>query len=74
RVGLDALASWMTLVLLVAIGRIHRDVPAVARAVPFPAPAPALTERAAPPRPPTEIERILAERMRREAGDPPSRT
>jgi hypothetical protein len=71
RLAMDAGASWLCLALLHAIGLVHREVPAVAQAVPFPPPAPSLSERVAPPRPPTEIERILAERLKRETGDPP---
>jgi hypothetical protein len=71
ELAMDVGAAWLCLALLHAVGLIHREVPAVAEAVPFPPPAPSITERTAPPRPPTEIERILADRLRREAGNPP---
>ncbi len=66
RLGLDAATAWILLAALHRVGAVHRDTPAVRAAVPFPAPDRPPPLHALRSAPPTEIEKILAQRLRRE--------
>jgi hypothetical protein len=66
QLGLDAAAAWLLLATLHRIGAVHRDTAAVRAAVPFPAPDRPPPLHSLRSTPPTEIEKILAERLRRE--------
>ncbi len=64
-IALDLAAAWVLIASLTRMGVLHREQPSLQKLIPFPEPENVVPDLAIPRAPMTEIERILADREKR---------